>query len=82
LSVLNGAHSVHASRGCASGASAVKQRKEKLKAEADDSDGGGESCCTPEDTHADVLGDAGMILRDPPVLHLLLHETVCTTWLG
>ena len=63
--------------GCASGASAAKPRKGKgLKAEAGDSDGGGESCCTPEDTHADVLGDAGMILRDPPVLHLLLHETV------
>ena len=29
-----------------------------------------------EDTPLSALADAGMILRDPPVFHMLLHETV------
>jgi hypothetical protein len=37
---------------------------------------GGESISRVEDSALLWLADAGMILRDPPVLHLLLHETV------
>ena len=43
-------------------------------ADGDESDGGGESTCRPDDSLARVLADAGMILRDPPVMHMLLHE--------
>ena len=39
---------------------------------------GGESISRVEDSAAQWLADAGMVLRDPPVLHLLLHETVRT----
>ena len=31
-----------------------------------------------DDTQEQVTGDMGMILQDPPVLHLLLHETIRT----
>ena len=37
---------------------------------SENSDGG-----ASEDMPATWLADAGLILRDPPVLHLLLHET-------
>ncbi len=40
---------------------------------SENSDGGDSR---PEDTPATWLADAGMILRDPPMLHMLLHETV------
>ena len=40
---------------------------------------GGESISRVEDSALLWLADAGMILRDPPVLHLLLHETVHPT---
>ena len=39
---------------------------------------GGEGTCRPEETALTNLADAGMILRDPTVLHMLLHETVRT----
>jgi hypothetical protein len=39
-----------------------------------DSDGGGESTCRPDNSLARVLADAGMVLRDPPIMHMLLHE--------
>ena len=42
--------------------------------QSENSDGGA-SVSRPEDTPATWLADAGLILRDPPVLHLLLHET-------
>lgn len=42
----------------------------------DDSDGGESTIGRAEDTASLWLADAGMVLRDPPVLHLLLHEAV------
>lgn len=37
---------------------------------------GGESISRSEDSALLWLADAGMVLRDPPAFHLLLHETV------
>ena len=44
-------------------------------AESENSDGG-EGSGRPEDPALSSLADAGMILRDPAVFHMLLHETV------
>ena len=44
-------------------------------AESENSDGG-DGVDRPEDAALSNLVDAGMILRDPAVFHLLLHETV------
>jgi len=41
-----------------------------------DNSNGGESISIPEDTPVTMLADAAMILRDTPVFHMLLHETV------
>mmetsp|Transcript_1949 Transcript_1949/g.7146 ORF Transcript_1949/g.7146 Transcript_1949/m.7146 type:complete len:677 (+) Transcript_1949:3-2033(+) len=53
---------------------ASKKRK-KAQQVAGDSDGG-ESINRREEAQGVVLCEAGMMLRDPPVLHLLLHEMV------
>jgi len=66
---------------------AVKTTKFRLvgvpKKDDDESDDGGSISRVPDrrehdDTFEQVSGDMGMILRDPPVLHLLLHEVIRT----
>ena len=54
-----------------------KQAQVLSDGENSDSDGGG-SISKNENTGLNWLVDAGMLLRDPPVFHLLLHETVST----
>ena len=62
-------------------ASAVSKQRLAAKlgrrgaAESENSDGG-DGTGRPEDAALSNLADAGMILRDPAVLHMLLHETV------
>lgn len=41
-----------------------------------DNSNGGESISVPKDTPVTMLADAAMVLRDTPVFHMLLHETV------
>jgi hypothetical protein len=41
-----------------------------------DNSNGGESISVPKDTPVTMLADAAMVLRDAPVFHMLLHETV------
>lgn len=48
---------------------AAKPARRGGAADGENGDGG-------EETALSNLADAGMILRDPPVLHMLLHETV------
>jgi hypothetical protein len=56
----------------------IGSRAAAQKAGSEHSDGG-ESISRTENSALSWLADAGMILRDPPVLHLLLHETVRAT---
>ena len=46
------------------------------RAAASENSDGGESISRAGDSAEMWLADAGMVLRDPPVIHLLLHETV------
>ena len=53
------------------------------KKDGNESDDGGSICRVhdaqeKDDAFEQVPGDMGMILQDPPVLHLLLHETIRT----
>jgi hypothetical protein len=55
----------------------------KANKDGNESDDGGSISRVPDrreqdDTFEQVSGDMGMILRDPPVLHLLLHEVIRT----
>jgi hypothetical protein len=68
-------------------ASAISKQRIAVKlgrrgaAESEISDGA-DGTGRPEDAASSDLVDAGMILRDPAVLHMLLHETVRSASLG
>ncbi len=58
-------------------------KKAEAKKDGNESDDGGSisrvhDVHERDDTLEQVPGDMGMILQDPPVLHLLLHETIRT----
>lgn len=40
-------------------------------------EGDGDAALRAEETPSTWLADSAMLLRDPPLLHLLLHEAVC-----